>query len=345
MKRAGLVVLGGAAVLLLGLLWARPLSRAALPPRLSVYPLQLIADGYDSATLTIDEPSPRAPEIAVEPAHVATVQAVSATDRGWQAKIRAGVIPGIVVMRVQLPGRPPAISRLETTLDPADSAADGTPDFLRLDDPDDQHAFRRWFTFLAETQYFETAARRPAEIVDCAALIRYAYREALRAHDGNWATEARLPVAPGIASVTKYQYPYTPLGAGLFRVKPDGFSARDLTSGAFAQFADAKTLHLRNTHFVTSDLDHAQPGDLIFYKQDSDHMPFHSMIYLGASQIEKSAARYLVYHTGPEADSTGEIRRPSIDELRHFPDPNWRPLPDNPHFLGVYRWNILRKTS
>jgi hypothetical protein len=32
-------------------------------------------------------------------------------------------------------------------------------------------------------------------------------------------------------------------------------------------------------------------------------------IYLGPSQIAKGAGRYLVYHTGPEADSPGEIRR------------------------------------
>ena len=52
-------------------------------------------------------------------------------------------------------------------------------------------------------------------------------------------------------------------------------------------------------------------------------MPFHSMIYLGESQIEKSAARYLVYHTGP---GPNEIRRPTVDELLHFPEPDWRPL-------------------
>jgi uncharacterized protein len=345
MKHFGLAALGGAALLVLSLLWARPLGRATLPPRVSVAPFQLMADGYDSATLTIDEHSTVAPAIAIEPVHAATVQDVSATDSGWKAKIRTGVTPGIVAVRVQIPGRPPAMIRLLTDPNFIDSAADGTPDFLRLDDPDDQRAFRRWFTFLAEMQYFEAADRRPAEIVDCAALIRYAYREALRTHDGNWATEVHLLVAPGIPSVTKYQYPYTPLGAGIFRVKPGGFQATDLNTGGFAQFADAKTLQLRNTHFVTRDLDHAQPGDLIFYRQDSDHMPFHSMIYLGASQIQKDGGRYLVYHTGPDADSPGEIRRPTIDELRHFPDPDWRPLPDNPRFLGVYRWNILRKTS
>ena len=312
---------------------------------MSLVPLRLVADGYDSATLTIDGPSTSAPAIAIEPAQAATVRDVTATAHGWQAQIRAGVIPGIVTVRVQFPGRPPSIARLVTDLDAADSAGDGTPDFLRLDDPDDQRAFRRWFTFLAETQYFEPAERRPAEIVDCAALIRYAYREALRAHDGNWATDAHLTVAPGIASIAKYQYPYTPLGAGLFRVKSGGFQAGDLTDGAFAQFADAKTLQLRNTHFVTREVERAQPGDLLFYRQDSEHMPFHSMIYLGASQMERGAGRYLVYHTGPDADGPGEIRRPALDELRRFPDADWRPLPDNPRFLGVYRWNILRKTT
>jgi uncharacterized protein YfaT (DUF1175 family) len=305
----------------------------------------LVADGYDSATLIIDGPSTNAPAIAIEPARAAAVRDVTATAHGWQAQIRAGVMPGIVTVRVQLPGRPPSIAHLETDLDAADSAADGTPDFLRLDDPDDQRAFRRWFTFLAETQYFEAAERRPAEIVDCAALIRYAYREALRAHDGNWATDAHLALAPGIASIAKYQYPYTPLGAGLFRVKSGGFQPGDLGDGAFAQFADAKTLQLRNTHFVTREVERAQPGDLLFYRQASEHMPFHSMIYLGASQIEKSARRYLVYHTGPDTDGPGEVRRPPLEELRRFPDADWRPLPDNPRFLGVYRWNILRKTT
>jgi uncharacterized protein YfaT (DUF1175 family) len=273
------------------------------------------------------------------------VHDISTTDHGWQAQIRAGVTPAIVSVRVAVPGRPPAVVRLLTNLDTRDLAGDGMPDFLRLEDPDDQSAFRRWFTFLAETQYFLPAERRPAEIVDCAALIRYAYREALHVHDGNWATDAHLPLLPGIPSAAKYQYPYTPLGADMFRVKPGGFRPADLTSGSFAQFADAKTLQLRNTHFVTRDADRAQPGDLLFYRQESDHMPFHSMVYLGPSQIRKDAGRYLVYHTGPDADDAGEIRRPTLDDLRHFPDSDWRPLPDNPRFLGVYRWNILRKTS
>ncbi|HEY1493866.1 MAG TPA: DUF1175 domain-containing protein [Candidatus Solibacter sp.] len=330
-----------AALLVLAVVAAKP-GREPLPLRITISPAQLVADGYDTATLAIEEASPAPPRIVIETPHAATVQEISATANGWHAQLRAGVIPGPITVRVEFPGRPPARAQFTAALDTADSALDGTPDFLRLDDADDQRAFRRWFTFLAETQFFLPREGRAAEVGDCAALIRYAYREALRAHDGAWATAAHLPLAPGIASPAKYQYPFTPLGADLFRVAPGRFQPADLAAGAFAQFADAKTLQLRNTHFVTRDLSRAQPGDLLFYRHESGDMPFHSMIYLGESQIEKSAARYLVYHTGPGPD---EIRRPTVDELVRFPEPEWRPLPDNPRFLGIYRWNILRKTS
>src|SRR5215469_8910095 len=83
----------------------------------------------------------------------------------------------------------------------ADSREDGTPDFLRLDDEHDRQAFRRWFTYLAEAQYFQAPEARPAEIGDCAALIRYAYREALHVHDGAWAAAARVPVVPALDGV------------------------------------------------------------------------------------------------------------------------------------------------
>ena len=345
MTRFPLAVLGGAAAIVLGLLCAKPLRHAAVPPRVRLEPARLIANGYDAAALTIFHRSSAPPRVIVEPPHAATVTEVFAAPAGWVACIRAGVTPAALTVRVEIAGLPAARLPLALVLDPTDSAGDGTPDFLRLDDPDDQQAFRRWFTFLAEAQYFQPAGRRPAEIADCAALIRYAYREALRAHDGNWATGAHLPLVPAIPSVTKYQYPYTPLGADLFRVKPGGFEAPDLATGAFAQFADAKTLQLRGTHFVARDPDRAQPGDLLFYRQEGDHMPFHSMIYLGASQIAKDAGRYLVYHTGPDAEGPGEIRRPTLDELRRFPEPEWRPVPENPRFLGVFRWNILRKLS
>jgi uncharacterized protein YfaT (DUF1175 family) len=226
-----------------------------------------------------------------------------------------------------------------------DSRRDGTPDFLRLEDSSDQEAFRRWFTFLAEIQYFTPPAQRPAEIIDCAALLRYAYREALRLHDAKWSADSKLSLVPALESVRKYQYPHTPLGPALFRVRPGAWSPADLHSGAFAQFADAETLERWNTFFISREIGHAQPGDLLFYRRAGDSMTFHSMIFLGRSQVTPGATEYVVYDTGSEGGRMGGIKRLSVDQLLHFPDPQWQPRSTNPVFLGVFRWNILNTGS
>ena len=326
-------------------MWASGIRREkSLPPRLALAPIELPADGYAMATLAIETAGAQPPRFSIEGgSHAATVEDVTATHNGWQAILRAGVLPGRATVRVEVAGSPPATAVLTTTLLPGDSAGDGTPDFLRLDDPRDRTAFRRWFTFLAEAQSFQKPSQRPVEITDCAALIRYAYREALRSHSGAWAAEARLPLVPPLEPVARYQYPYTPLGAALFRVREGAFQPSDLDDGAFAQFADAETLRRFNTYFVTRDLARALPGDLLFFEQESNHMPFHSMIYLGESQFSKDGARYVVYHTGPDSGGPGEIRRLSLPDLLSFPDARWRPIGANRNFLGVYRWNILRE--
>jgi uncharacterized protein YfaT (DUF1175 family) len=225
--------------------------------------------------------------------------------------------------------------------DYSDQFDDGTPGFLRLDSEEDRRAFRHWFTFLAETQYYRPPTRLPREITDCAALLRFAYREALRDHNGAWASELDLDSVPSEASVRKFTYPRTPLGAALFRVRPGPFVLPNLTDGAFAQFADASTLQRFNTYLVTRDIRRAQPGDLLFYRQLEQNLPFHAMLYLGRGNFEPSG-NWIVYHTGPLAGGPGEIRRPTVAELLRHPSPRWRPNVGNGAFLGVYRWNILR---
>jgi uncharacterized protein len=227
--------------------------------------------------------------------------------------------------------------------DPSDSYVDGTPDFLRLHTIQDRQAFRAWFTSTAEGQLDEP--HLPPEISDCAALLRFVYRETLRAHDEAWlGTHPREAALP---SIGQYTYPKTPLGANLFRIRPGPFLPQDLNDGAFAQFADAQTLMHHNTYLIGRDLRLARPGDLIFYRQlDQEspydvpdvthyHSPFHSMIFCGEMGV--------VYHTGPIHHGKGEMRRLLVSDLLHHPDARWRPLPENTNFLGVYRWNILRE--
>jgi uncharacterized protein YfaT (DUF1175 family) len=218
-----------------------------------------------------------------------------------------------------------------------DRFGDGTPDFLRLNDPADQAAFRRWFTLIAEYQAIRPTLEVPAEITDCASLLRYSYREALERHDENWFTDTGMEIGAPPGEVRAWSYPHTPLGAALFRVAPGALSPDDLQRGAFAQFADAKTLVERNAYLVSRDVRQALPGDLLFYRQFGQSSPWHSMI------VDRVGAETLVvYNTGEDHGKAGEMRRVALNELLDHPQPQWRPLPGNPNFLGVYRWNILR---
>jgi uncharacterized protein len=259
-----------------------------------------------------------------------------------EAQLRAGVTPGTITVFAIVPGSAPVRTNVALILDSTDEFGDGTPDFLRLQNQADQTAFRRWFTFLAESPYFQPEKGRPSEVTDCAALIRFAYREALRRHDAGWAKQWHLPTLPNVGSVQKYDYPHTALGPALFRIHPGAFAPEDLSSAAFREFADADSLRRYNTHFISRDVHAAQPGDLLFFRQQEHRMPFHSMIYLGASNFDGSG-EWLIYHTGPSAGRVGELRRVTVTELLAHPEFCWRPLPQNPSFLGVYRWNILRE--
>jgi uncharacterized protein YfaT (DUF1175 family) len=257
--------------------------------------------------------------------HSARIGRIYFDDGAWHVTVQSKALPGRVRVAMRLAPFPPAVFDL--------TVGDGPADILRLDDPADATAFRFWFTYLTEAQFFRDTSTLPAEVSDCAALIRYAYRESLRAHDAAWAKTSGLPLVPAIPSIQKYDYPYTPWGAALFRTGPSDHDR--------GEFADAATLLRFNTRFVARDPRQAKPGDLLFFHNEESTMPYHSMVYLGASQIENAAGPFVAYHTGPQEGRPGEVRRPSIEELRKHPDPGWHPVAENPHYLGVYRWNIL----
>jgi uncharacterized protein len=89
-------------------------------------------------------------------------------------RVDVGVTPGIVTLAASAPGYQLSTAELRLDLDPTDEFGAGTPDFLRLQSEEDRIAFRHWFAFLAESVYFEDEKDRPAEVDDCAALIRFA---------------------------------------------------------------------------------------------------------------------------------------------------------------------------
>jgi uncharacterized protein YfaT (DUF1175 family) len=257
-------------------------------------------------------------------------------DSAATIEVQSTVNPG--TERLVLHYRGAAVSAaIHFVPDAGDRFGDGTPDFLRLHTAADRAAFRAWFTALADTAATLPPERLPHEIDDCAALLRWCYRNALHAHDEAWQATMPMDVLPPLASVVQYAYPFTPLGANLFRVRSGVYAADDATNGSFAQFADVKTLWQRNTFFVTRDVRAARPGDLLFYRQLEQNSPFHSMILTGAGHD------WVVYHTGPIGNGPGEVRRVALVDLLHHPDIRWRPIIENSNFLGVYRWNILRE--
>ncbi|MFN7921241.1 MAG: DUF1175 family protein [Bryobacteraceae bacterium] len=234
--------------------------------------------------------------------------------------------------RVYAPAPPTAPKARPATFALSDSFDDGTPDFLRLTAPADRAAFRGWFSFLAESLFERETRDLPADVADCAAFVRFAYREALRRHDGAWGASIGLMHPPALGAIAKYDYPHTPLAARLFRTRQGRFDPASMERD-FAEFADAETLMRRNSFFLSRSLDEGKKGDLLFFHQPGQKFPYHVMILLDGA---------VVYHTGPTGDDPGEVRRPTFAELRAHPNPQWRPLPGNEHFLGVFRWNILK---
>lgn len=199
---------------------------------------------------------------------------------------------------------------------------------LRGLDDSDRASFRAWFTYLADTQF----ERRTDDVVDCAALVRHAYREALRPHTAAWFQAARLPRLVSFPDVR--QVPPVRDGAWLlFR------TAR--APERYGEFADAETLVTLNARRIGRDVRAAQPGDLLYFRHDDAESPSHVMVFVGASRFDRERSDWLVYHTGPDGGDPGEVRKVSVADLARHPSPRWRPVTANTEFVGVFRLAIL----
>ena len=200
---------------------------------------------------------------------------------------------------------------------------------VRLADESDRAAFRAWFVLLADAQF----ERRTEDVNDCAALVRHAVREALRAHTPEWVRRSGLPFPPQFADVRSAPR----AGAGglpLFRI----------TQGAppkYAEFADAKTLINLNAKPLGRDAHAARPGDLLYFRQPGQREPDHLMVFIGRSHFETEGDDWVVYHTGPLDGGPGEVRKVQLSTLAQHPAPRWRPLASNPSFIGVFRLVML----
>ena len=226
-----------------------------------------------------------------------------------------------------------------------DSDDDGIPDRAELRSYGDRENFRRWFTALAETQFYEVSKQWNAEQRDCAGLVRFSWREALRTHDRAWMRRmggAYEAVAPDVQRASTLER--GALGERIFRTRPGAFQESDLADDTFSDFADARTLKEFNAEFVSRDRRRAESGDLMFFHQPwAQRYPYHVMIFLGGARVEpEGASDWVVYHTGVSADDRGTIKKVRLTVLDEHPDRRWRPVESNRNFLGFYRLKILR---
>ena len=231
-----------------------------------------------------------------------------------------------------------------------DSDRDGIPDRAEMRSFTDRESFRRWFTAIAELQFYHLSDEWNPEQRDCAGFVRFAWREALRRHDRAWFRRMGAAQGPPAPDVRAYDLEGGPLGEKLFRTSFGEFEESDLRDGTFSEFADARTLKDFNTVFVGRDRRQAQAGDLIFFFQPwVQRFPYHVMIYLGEThQVENEdsgeagAGDWVVYHTGASTRDAGTVKKVRLAVLDQHPDRRWRPVADNRNFLGFYRLKILQ---
>lgn len=190
-------------------------------------------------------------------------------------------------------------------------------------------AFRAWFIALLEAQvdrpslWWEPAQR------DCAGLMRFCFREAWGPHTAEWRDRVGFPGPPvardpdaALAGPWRQAFP-----------TPEGW--QPFAKGAFLR--DLACTELGR------DVSLGRPGDLIFFsKGGARPQPDHVMAF---TRPDTDGQPMLVYHTGPERSggttSEGEVRRVRLADLQRHPDAAFRPHPENPAFLGVFRWRVL----
>jgi hypothetical protein len=224
-----------------------------------------------------------------------------------------------------------------------DSDGDSIPDKAELRSFDDRHNFRLWFAAIAEMQFYLTSDDWNREQRDCAGLVRFAWREALRRHDRPWFQRMGSEYEAIAPDVRAYSLEEGQMGEKLFRADFGKFEISDLSDGKFSEFADARTLKNFNCEFVSRDRRRAERGDLLFFHQPwVQKYPYHMMIFIGEARLaSEGAADWVVYHTGSSPDDDGTIKKVRLAVLDHHPDKRWRPVESNPNFIGFHRLKIL----
>lgn len=202
-------------------------------------------------------------------------------------------------------------------------------------DASDRAALRAWISVIADAQFY----RPTPDVVDCAALVRHALREAVRPHTDEWHRRMQFPLAVALPDVTSRP------------TERDGmlplFAVTAGRRPRYAEFADARTIIALNSVARGRDAAALRPGDLLYFRQDDQRLPDHLMVFVGRSAFAATADDWVVYHTGPSAQrdalpaAPGEVRKARLADLLRHPSPRWRPVESNRAFIGVFRLRMV----
>lgn len=237
-------------------------------------------------------------------------------------------------------------AKLQIFSTPDDLDGDGLPDAAERRSERARAAVTAWFTAIAEAQYTQLDDAWARIHQDCAGLVRFSLREALKRHDTAWLNHRRYLPRGALPDPGPPYYPALPfIGGLLFRAQSGRFDSSAPIDGQFTAAASARSLWQHNSRFISRDVKEAKAGDLLFFSVPYGHgSRMHTMIVLGAhaGATHNEPGRRLVYHTGAEGKA-GQVRLLQISQLFGHPDPSWHPSPDNPRFLGVHRLSMLTR--
>ncbi|NDG83451.1 MAG: DUF1175 family protein [Proteobacteria bacterium] len=188
----------------------------------------------------------------------------------------------------------------------------------------ERKAFREWVVTLVEDQVSRGANPRWHQ-QDCASLVRFAVGESLARHDPKW---KKANGFTGRALPPEIEVPQS---------ERSQFKSWMNSDGKRGDYVRALPLIQQNAVFLGKTMDRIEPADLLFFDQGDDQ---HVMVWTG---------RRLVYHTGSSrrerADSDSGLRAVTMGDLLSWTDSRWRPVPENPNFVGFYRLAFLENSE
>lgn len=195
----------------------------------------------------------------------------------------------------------------------------------------DEKALRESITRLALFQAKKLSPQWEVPQRDCAGLVRFAYREAIRLRSPADGKKLGIPDSLYLPEVSEVSRRIFPDFSQIWQVGYDKAG-----KPRFGSFADAETLISYNFKKKCRDLSLARTADLLVFQNDLESdQPYHLMLF-----VEDRAGNLVVYHNGAEGEDA-QVRVVRISDLMKSPDPVWFPIASNPHFLGVYEWNRL----